>query len=249
VHISTIYIDDSCLQGYTYNSCQQNINDTVELLDKLGFTISLKKSVLIPTQKIVFLGFVLCSTTLTVRLTTKKCEIIAEMCNRFINTRRSTIKQLCQIIGKLVAATPGVTYAPLYIRPLEQIKDRELRKHRGNFNSFFSVTPTVKCHLQWWIDNIHSCYRNIVTKDPDFVLYTDSSRLMWGAYEETRNKQTNGFWSAEEQQQHINILELKAFQLALYSFYKDKNDIHIKIYMDNTTSVSYINRYGGKIIH
>jgi len=107
-HISTIYIDDSCLQGYTYNSCQQNINDTVELLDKLGFTISLKKSVLIPTQKIVFLGFVLCSTTMTVRLTTKKCELIAEMCNRFINKRRSTIKQFCQIIGKLVAATPGL---------------------------------------------------------------------------------------------------------------------------------------------
>jgi len=56
---------------------------------------------------------------------------------------------------------------------------------------------------------------------------------MWGAYDETNNKKTNGFWSSKEQEEHINILELI--------------NVHIKVYMDNTTSVSYINKYVGRI--
>ncbi len=49
-HISTAYIDDSCLQGDTYIDCQHNIRETVQLMDSLGFTIHPSKSVLIPVQ-------------------------------------------------------------------------------------------------------------------------------------------------------------------------------------------------------
>jgi len=71
---------------------------------------------------------------------------------------------------------------------------------------------------------------------------------MWGAYDETNNRKTNGFWSSKEQEEHINILELRACQAGLQSFYKDTINVHIKVYMDNTTSVSYINKYGGRIV-
>jgi len=70
---------------------------------------------------------------------------------------------------------------------------------------------------------------------------------MWGAYDETNNKKTNWCWSSKEQEEHINVLELRACQLGLQSFYKDTINVHIKVYMDNTTSVSYINKYGGRI--
>ena len=78
-------------------------------------------------------------------------------------------------------------------------------------------------------------------------MHTDSSKRMWGAYGETNNKKTNGFWSSKEQEEHINVLELRACQLGLQSFYKDTINVHIKVYIDNTTSVSYINKYGGRI--
>ena len=67
-HISSAYIDDSCLQGWNENECTQNISDMVHLLDSLGFTVHDKKSVLIPIQEILFVGFVLDSVSLTVRL-------------------------------------------------------------------------------------------------------------------------------------------------------------------------------------
>ena len=78
-HISTAYTDDSCLQGQSYDSCYKNIVETVHLMDSLGFTVHPKKSVLLPVQQIVFLGFLLCLVSMTIRPTTEKCQTVIEM--------------------------------------------------------------------------------------------------------------------------------------------------------------------------
>ena len=57
-HVSSPYIDDSYLQGDDYNSCLANILDTIRVLYTLGFIIHPKKSVLTPTQRLIFLGFI-----------------------------------------------------------------------------------------------------------------------------------------------------------------------------------------------
>ncbi len=59
-HISTAYIDDSCLQGDTYIDCQHNIRETVQLMDSLGFTIHPSKSVLIPSKQNYICGILYC---------------------------------------------------------------------------------------------------------------------------------------------------------------------------------------------
>ena len=58
-HVTVGYIDDSYLQGDTYEECNQNVQDTVNLFGKLGFLPHPEKSVFEPTQKITFLGFVI----------------------------------------------------------------------------------------------------------------------------------------------------------------------------------------------
>lgn len=122
-HISTAYIDDSCLQAATYNLCEKKVT----MLDSLGLTINLEKSVLQPCQTLVFLGFMLCSTTMTVHLTeTRKLEI-KEMCLEMLKKDRVKIRQFAKLIGKLVAAEPGVDYATLYIKPLEKVKEVTLK--------------------------------------------------------------------------------------------------------------------------
>ena len=71
-HNSVVYIDDSYLQGYTYQSCVANILDTVKLLKELGFVIHADKSVLTPRQTIVFLRFFISSKHMTLSLTDEK---------------------------------------------------------------------------------------------------------------------------------------------------------------------------------
>ena len=66
------YTDDSLLKSDTFSECQDNILDTVKLVDDLGFTVHPEKSVLFPTQEIVFVGFLINSITMTVCLTPEK---------------------------------------------------------------------------------------------------------------------------------------------------------------------------------
>ena len=47
----------------------------------LGLTVQLEKSVLVNTQQIVFLGFLLYLETMTARLTPERSQEIIELCN------------------------------------------------------------------------------------------------------------------------------------------------------------------------
>ena len=58
-HLNSGYIDDSYLEGDTFI-------DTITLFAKLGFHIHPEKSVFIPSQKLIFFGFVLDSIAMTV---------------------------------------------------------------------------------------------------------------------------------------------------------------------------------------
>ena len=53
-----------------------------------------------------------------------------------------------------------------------------------------------------------------------------------------------GSWSAEEQNNHINTLEMMAIFLALTFFTSEISNNHIMILCDNPTAVSYITKIG-----
>ena len=57
-HISTAHIDDCYMQGQTYARCVENVIDHVMMFTNLGFVPHPSKSSLLPSQKIITLGFV-----------------------------------------------------------------------------------------------------------------------------------------------------------------------------------------------
>ena len=125
-HISVSFVDDSYLQGKTYEECLKNIQATISLLRRLGFTIHIEKSIIKPTQTITFLGFVINSNTMTLSLTTDKKRDIYHLCNDIITKGNKvvTIKTMATLIGKIVASFPAVTYSELYYRNLEANKKK-----------------------------------------------------------------------------------------------------------------------------
>ena len=75
------------------------------------------------------------------------------------------------------------------------------------------------------------------------IIYSDASDLGWDA---TNGKtRINGRWSDSESDLHINIQELMAAKIAIMSYCKDMEDIHVRIMADNMTAVIYINNMGG----
>ena len=78
---------------------------------------------------------------------------------------------------------------------------------------------------------------------PQVIVTADASHIGWGAVVETI--QTQGLWSARENETNINVLELLATKFGMTSLLHNSHGQHIQIQSDNTTAVAYINDMGG----
>ena len=245
-HINVSYIDDTFLQSETFESCQNNISDTLSLVDSLGLTTHPKKSILVPTQCIEFVGFLINSVDMTVRLTERKARDIILMCKDLLSKELVSIREFAQLIGKLVASEHGAMYAPLFYKALEIQKDSELRGACGNFDSSMILSQLSRECLKWWISNLHKAYKPISLGKPDRVIESDSSGTGFGARDVTHNQDFSGVWDENEKLLHINYLELKAAFMALKGLCSGARNEHIKLYLDNTTAIKYLSKMGGR---
>ena len=80
--------------------------------------------------------------------------------------------------------------------------------------------------------------------NPNFEMTSDASSLGWGAFD--NGIATGGQFTEEEQEEHINVLELKAALFALQSLCPGTKDVHILLKVDNTSAVSSINKMGSE---
>ncbi|XP_060602200.1 uncharacterized protein LOC132755347 [Ruditapes philippinarum] len=101
-------------------------------------------------------------------------------------------------------------------------------------------------HIQWWVDNLEFSVKKVSHGNPTIVVHTDASLKGYGGCIKALNAETNGVWSVDEQNLHINILELKACKLSLIALCQNLKKVHIRIYSDNTTCCAYINKLGGR---
>lgn len=248
-HTNVAYIDDSFLQSDTYEECVRNISDTLQLADSLGFTVHKTKSVVIPTQTIVFVGFLICSVSMTVRLPPDKCEDMIQLCKEILAARSLTIRKFAQLIGKCVSVEPGVRYAALYYKIMEIERNEALKIHKGNFDAPINLSEASKLCIQWWIDNITTSFRFICLPQPHRRIESDSSGFGWGCHDVTYDVKMHGEWSYTDRLHHINYLELKAAFQALKVLCPRVSNEHIYLFLDNKTAIKYISKQGGRKQH
>ena len=242
-HLCLGYIDDSYLQGDTSAECHENVKTTASLFKRLGFHLHPDKSVTTPTQKLVFLGFILDSVNMTVRPTEGKIQKLITASQNILQKSSPTIEGVAAVIGLIVSNFSGAQYGPLHYRHLEWDKTQALQKNKGVYKSHMILSPSSKTELTWWIENMSSVKRDISHPNPSRVIQTDASKKGWGAV--VANEETGGRWTAIEATNHINFLELLAAFFALKAFCSKMHDVHVQLQIDNTTAVSYINNMGG----
>jgi len=238
------YIDDSLYIGDSYGACIRNTLTAVQVLMSLGFHIHPKKSSIKPTQSIEYLGFVVSSTDMSVKLTEEKMNTIVNRCKDFLNgNKEHTIREVASLVGTIVSTFPGVQFGPLHYRHLEREKIEALKRCGGNYENKMMLSLNSLKELAWWINNLRESYRKITREEPSSIIEVDASLKGWGA---KYNKQiTNGVWSRSERDLHINCLELLAVLWGLTSLCINTRDIHLRVMSDNVTAVSYINEMGG----
>lgn len=96
------YIDDSFVINRNYSDCRneyQLIVSELDILDKLGFTINLKKSILETTHRIIFFGLLIDSVQYKVFLTDEKITKIVSLCQKILREKYVPIRIFASMIG------------------------------------------------------------------------------------------------------------------------------------------------------
>ena len=239
-----IYVDDSLLKGDTFEECLHNIAATEKLLKDLGFSINYVKSILQPTQIIIFLGNEINSKDMTLQLTSKKKQKIINKALLILKNNNPSIRQVASLLGSLTSSFEAVPFGRLNYRYLEMDKLKSLRVQRGNFDKLCHISPAGKTNILWWIHNLPSAIRSLLPQPRiDYTIFSDASMTGWGAHDHENS--INDLWRFSTRDIHINELEMRAIKLALSHFLPIHNSKHVRIYTDNTTAMAYINKMGG----
>ncbi|XP_050512905.1 uncharacterized protein LOC126888594 [Diabrotica virgifera virgifera] len=242
-YTSVIYLDDIWLLGNSFDECLENVQTTVGLLEFLGFVINYKKCCLIPSQRCTYLGFTYNSLSMLLGPTDRKRKYLMDCVLKITKKKSCKIRELSQLIGKLVAVCPGIKYGFLYTKILERAKFLALRKSGGNYNAIMTLPESIFIDLRWWTDHLPLATNSIRVDSFCLEIFSDASLTGWGIYQKD-SRCSYGFWSEAEAHFHINYLELLALFFGLKCYAGHLKDCHILCRVDNTTAMAYVNRMG-----
>lgn len=246
-HACFPYIDDTFVVADSLEEATNSCRVLAETLDKLGFVIHEKKSVLIPTRKLTCLGFEIDSDTMTVKVTGDKISKFQRAVMGLKGPKNPTIRAVAGIIGLMTAYLPSTIYGGAHIKTLEIAKNKALKAHKGNFDARMSIPEEVWADMDWWVVSLPHATRPVQVIKPQLTIYTDASLQGWGAFCENNGLKpfsTGGRWREEEAQHHINVLELKAIFHGIRSIVPPEVS-QIRVMTDNTTALAYIKNMGG----
>ncbi|XP_057339462.1 uncharacterized protein LOC130676967 [Microplitis mediator] len=240
---SVLYLDDFLCLGSTFEECAENLRVTIDLLERLGFIVNRKKSMLTPDWRCRYLGFILDSHSMMVELPEDKRKALLDQINIFQHKKEVKIRDFAKLLGSLVACCQAVEYSLLHCRLFERAKITALNNSGGYFDAVMKLPGMIQEDWIWWKKALLNPCRKIRKNIYDRIIFSDASLSGWGAF--CDKKGAHGLWNQEERALHINHLELKAALLALKCFASDLRDLEILLRVDNTTTMAYINRMGG----
>ena len=176
-----IFIDDLILIASSYDECLQQLEVLKQTLCKLGFTVNVEKSQLVPVNDILYLGFIINSIAMRLRLAAVKLEKIVSACKALLAKHKPSVRDVAKVTGLLVSALPVVNYPEMHYRFLELCKTQTLSGSL-DYDTTLSLSSQARSDLQWVIENISQCNgRLFQVPKIDIYIQSDASLIGWGA--------------------------------------------------------------------
>ncbi len=203
------YLDDWLILAHSRELVSRHRDIVLGHIHSLGLRMNAKKSVLLPSQRTVFLGVRLDSVQMQARLAPARIPVFTACLARFKLGHHVSVGTCRRLLGLMAAASPVLPLGLLHMRPFLWWM-KELRLH-----------PTVPATRLVRVSR--SCCRHLLMwRDPVFLrsgvrmgaihrrhmITTDASMTGWGAVFEGRP--ASGEWEEEFLFWHINCLELRA---------------------------------------
>jgi hypothetical protein len=181
------------------------------------------------------------SKNMTLAVPQKKVRDLRREACKIYHKNNITLRALSSFIGKALAMTAAVLPARLKTQYLVHLRNDALRKGK-TWTDVITVTEQAKSDILWWAEHLQSWNGHTWIADhPQEEIFTDASDTGWGI---VHNDQTHaGTWNQTEISNHINWKELMVIWYVVSMPKLQGRRLHI--YCDNTTTIAYINRFGG----
>ena len=92
-----------------------------------------EKLIFVPSQEIEYLGFLINSFTITVRLTTEKKKNTFDLCQEVLLKEFVFIRLVSKPLSKFTSSFQAIKYGQFHYRDLERLKTKALTIDNGNF--------------------------------------------------------------------------------------------------------------------
>ena len=110
-----VYIDDILILAESRDLLNDHVTGLVYLLECLGFIINKKKSILTLSRSLEFLGFVVDTLTMELKLPREKLKKIRTEAGHLLKEECFTARTLSRLLGKMNATSQVIPPAPLSI--------------------------------------------------------------------------------------------------------------------------------------
>ena len=243
----TVYLDDGL--GVASNEQQaleasQLVRDT---LTKAGFVAHPEKSQWIPTQRLVWLGFVIDMAVGQIEVPEDKLLATKELAAKILSIPQIPARLLARLVGKIISLG-------LAIGPVSRFMTRSLYallESRAAWCDHLILSTEARTELEFW-DNCLARYKaQPIWRAPSAVrvVYSDASETGYGGYTVEHGPHiAHGQWSITEMQQSSTWRELAAVLRVLGAIVGKLSNMRVRWFTDNQ-NVAHILKVGSKQQH
>ena len=236
------YLDDWLLLAPSLNLCIQHRQILLNLCLWLGLRVNLQKSSLSPAPVVIYLGMRIDASAFLVFPKEKRIIKFTTLASSFL-TAPQTLKKLEVLLGMMASLIDLIPGGQLRMRPL-QFALRLARSQGLLDGDVFPLPQGCLSAIQWWLQEerlSRGC--PIAPPHPMISMETDASIVGWGC--RVGLSLSQGLWTLQERNLHINVLELRAIYRALSQNTPLLRGKVVALYGDNTTALAYIRHGGG----
>ena len=248
VTYSDQYLDDFITMGPPGSlRCKQNLDTMISTCHDLGFKLNPDK-VVEPTTCLEFLGIVLDTDKMEMRISEASMKDILNELNQWLYRQKVTKRQLLSLIGKLMFVCRVVRPGRIFVQQLI-----DLSKQARHLHHKVRLSVDALLDIEWWIKFLPSWngksvfYNSYWTDSNTMHLYSDASNKAVAAY-------FDGHWFVVPFEGRFVILslfsinwrELCAVALAVATWGSQWQGHRIVMHCDNMCVVECINRGASK---
>ena len=232
-----VYLDDWLITAPSPGILRQQIQSVSQLFTSLGLLINARKSALVPSQQIQFLGAnLLCAEGKAVP-TEERVTATAGCAAGLLAAEISPARQWMRLLGLIASLTAILPQCRLHMRVIQLHVLSRFNLRRHPLSTPIPSSRKIRKELRWWT-HPHNLKpgQPFSPQTPCSCLTTDASKAGWGAH--WGDIMLSGRWTPAIAKLHINRLELLAIHLALRRLLQQVKGQTVKVRCDNLSVVN-----------